>query len=304
MSVWIKTDRNGKGNQQTWYESYSFPLALMVCSVSLLMSPYTLSEKLYLLGSAGFLLVVVYQKLRLYSEESKQMASDTLQYQLHEVHLRELGEWSAALAHEMKTPLSSALLSSDMIVRLAKDDELILDHAVRMKKSIQRVIGTCQSVLNYSQTLTPDKSEFLINDSIEEALSLLHFRLKNFSVSRKIQPDLTVFGDKNLLLSVWSNLLSNAIDACEESEVKYIAIEAFASQGLIHIKIMDEGEGISVNNKALIEDAFFTTKHGNNGTGVGLNVVSNILKSHRGSLHFDDKSVGACAHVVIPENIQ
>lgn len=300
LSVWIYIERHRLDVHQIWYRRYALPLSVLACSVTQLLSPYTLTETLYLLGSAILLLLVVIQNLRTQEQNRRQAELDSFSSQLHEAHLQELGKWSAALAHEVKTPLSSALLATDMMVRLTQNDEALLCHTTRLRTSIQRVIAICQSVLSYSRNDALDKSEVLIAESLQEVLTLLDFRLRHFVVTCHVEEGLSVVADRNLLLSVWSNLITNAIDACEDSSSKHIVIEAYFALGKVHITIHDEGVGIATGQTAVVQDAFVTTKSKQGGTGVGLHLVATILKAHQGSLSFDDTQSGCCAHVVLP----
>ena len=205
------------------------------------------------------------------------------------------------MAHEIKTPLSSALLSCDMVTRLAHSDHRLEEHSQRVKFSVEKAITTCQSILSYSRTWAVDKSDLLIDESIEDALALLAFRLKPFQIIKQIDPALTILADRNLMLSVWSNLLSNAIEACGESGCGQIKINAYAEERDIHIKIVDDGCGFSAD-ETVSRQSFTTTKQSTGGTGLGLNIVSAILKSHQGKLVYEPQATGVCAHVVIPSH--
>jgi signal transduction histidine kinase len=95
------------------------------------------------------------------------------------------------------------------------------------------------------------------------------------------------------LFQIWTNLVKNAIDAFEDSEIdqKYIKISSESDDQSIKIHIENNGPQIPEENVKRIFKKFFTTKQNINGTGLGLSIVSNIVEEHYGkiSLTSDEK---------------
>jgi two-component system NtrC family sensor kinase len=81
------------------------------------------------------------------------------------------------------------------------------------------------------------------------------------------------------------NLLVNAGQAIREKG--RISIKTRAVNGYVIIEVHDTGEGIAHEDLNKIFDPFFTTKEVGKGTGLGLNVVYNIIKSHKGRIDVD-----------------
>ncbi|NEQ19458.1 MAG: HAMP domain-containing histidine kinase [Microcoleus sp. SIO2G3] len=140
---------------------------------------------------------------------------------------------------------------------------------------------------------------------MDSTLLLLNNRLKKeIQVIRNYDKIPTVEGYAGLLYQVFMNLLSNAIDALEESsDNKLIAITTECqAQDSVVIKIIDNGLGISPENQAKIFDAFFTTKPRGVGTGLGLAISREIIvEKHGGKITCkSEEGLGTEFAIVLP----
>jgi signal transduction histidine kinase len=86
------------------------------------------------------------------------------------------------------------------------------------------------------------------------------------------------------LNQVWTNLIDNAADALGTQSNAKLIIKTRLDNGFAKISIIDNGPGIPPEIKSKIFDPFFTTKEIGKGTGLGLDVVTRIVKQHRGSI--------------------
>ena len=69
---------------------------------------------------------------------------------------------------------------------------------------------------------------------------------------------------------------------------------------MLAVKISDNGEGISPNNRTQIFDSFFTTRREQGGTGMGLAIVRAVLEAHGGTIRLADSDSGAAFELTIP----
>jgi signal transduction histidine kinase len=69
---------------------------------------------------------------------------------------------------------------------------------------------------------------------------------------------------------------------------------------LLRIKVADDGEGVSPNNRGQIFDSFFTTRRERGGTGMGLAIVRAVLEAHGGTIRLVDAGTGAAFELKIP----
>lgn len=173
-----------------------------------------------------------------------------------------------------------------------------------MKEGVQRIRDISISLRTFSRADSDRKVSCNIHDGIDSTIMILKHRLK----ASEHHPDIQVIRDyDNLpeiecfigqLNQVFMNLLANAIDALEESNIgrTYIEIEANPNQVLIQtslienkkhilIRIKDNGVGMSSDVQQKIFDHLFTTKAVGQGTGLGLSIARQIVvEKHGGTL--------------------
>ncbi|MEH1887286.1 hybrid sensor histidine kinase/response regulator [Nostoc sp.] len=173
-----------------------------------------------------------------------------------------------------------------------------------MKEGVQRIRNISTSLRTFSRADSDRKVYCNIHDGIDSTIMILKHRLKASEDRPEIQiirdydnlPDLECFiGQLN---QVFMNLLANAIDALEESNIgrTYIEIEANPNQILIQttltennnhilIRIKDNGVGMSADVQQKIFEYLFTTKPVGQGTGLGLSIARQIVvEKHEGTL--------------------
>lgn len=103
------------------------------------------------------------------------------------------------------------------------------------------------------------------------------------------------------LNQVWTNLINNAIDAMlgTSGEKMLLIRTAVQSDGVL-VEILDTGPGIPPEIRDRIFELFFTTKHQNEGTGLGLDLVFRIVRKHRGDIRFESRPGRTCFQVRLP----
>ncbi len=124
-----------------------------------------------------------------------------------------------------------------------------------------------------------------IHKDIEDTLILLGYkiRVKNINVKRVFcdnMPEVEVYvGELN---QVWTNLIDNAIYAVPQDGE--IDIETTCNEKNVTVRITDNGSGIPKEILSRIFDPFFTTKKFGEGTGIGLDIVKNVINKHKGEV--------------------
>ena len=148
-----------------------------------------------------------------------------------------------------------------------------------------------------------DKTYADLHEGIDYTLVMLNHKLKkgNIHITKNFSEELP---KANIFVSelnqVWTNLIDNAIDALEGVKKPEIIIETREEKGFIKIAISDNGPGIPEDIKTKIFDPFFTTKEMGKGTGLGLDVVKNIVSRHNGTVKVDSRSGKTEFEVCIP----
>jgi len=123
-------------------------------------------------------------------------------------------------------------------------------------------------------------------------------RLKAEKVDLIIIPpkeDLSVMAGNTRLTQILSNLIANSIDASKNQKEKIITIECLSKgQKTVEIFIKDNGPGIPDNERKNLYNAFYTTKGEQEGLGLGLFIVYNLINELRGKLTIlDEEGFGA-----------
>lgn len=204
------------------------------------------------------------------------------------------------MTHEFKTPISTIALAADALTnpRVLQNNEQV-DRYTGIIKDENRKMN--QHVENVLQMALLDKEKFelkledltvheIVRDCTEK------FRLKIASKQGNIHLDLkaddsTVSGDSILIMTVFNNLIDNAIKYSKE--VPNITISSMKSAGNLLISISDEGLGMNKDTLKKIFDKFFRVNTGNvhnvKGFGLGLNYVKAIVLAHNGTIDVESE---------------
>ena len=137
---------------------------------------------------------------------------------------------------------------------------------------------------------------------MEEAKTLISLDKKSKDIQFLLEcdPKTRILGDTQRLLQVLVNLISNARDASPPNST--ILLQTIMEAGWVHIKITDEGAGISPNIKDRVFDPFFTTKEAGEGTGLGLSLAFRIVEDLDGDIDIIspiDKANGTGTQVIM-----
>ena len=204
------------------------------------------------------------------------------------------------------------------------DLDYILEDLPKMVDSMQlgceRICSISNSLRTFSRGDKDYKVPFNIHEGIDSAILILKHRLKANEHRPQIEV-ITKYGNlpkiecfPGQLNQVFMNLLANAIDALEESNIGRSFSEITANpnritictdtvgEGYIKIKIADNGTGIKEEVKQQIFDHLFTTKGVGKGTGLGLAIVHQIaVEKHGGSIEVNgEPGVGTEFAIVLP----
>lgn len=158
-----------------------------------------------------------------------------------------------------------------------------------IENSMKRISELVRAVKDYSYMDQMPEQEVDIHDGIDTTLIMLKHRLKKgVEVVREYDrtiPRMTVRGRE--LNQVWTNLITNAIDAMNGTGKLRIVTKC--ANGKVLVEIIDNGSGIPPEIRDRIFEPFFTTKGVNEGTGLGLDIAARVVKNHGGDIHVESK---------------
>jgi signal transduction histidine kinase len=218
-----------------------------------------------------------------------------------------MGELTASLAHEIKQPISAALINANACVRwLARDEPAIVEAreaAAGIADAVNRASEIMSHIGGLFQKAAPRRESMDVNEVIQEMVALLRGEATRYEISirRELQGGLPkVVGDRVQLQQVLMNLTLNGIEAMKESDsVKEITVTSEAGDGELVVSVSDTGTGILPQHADRIFDAFYTTKP--HGIGMGLAISRSIVESHGGRLWATSNAgPGANFHLTLP----
>ena len=171
--------------------------------------------------------------------------------------------------------------------------------AEAMLDSTARIFDLIRAIKDYSYMDQMPIQEVDVPQSLENTLAMVASRLRNVEVIRDYEPDLpTVSAYGRELNQVWTALIENALDAVkDDGEIKLLAR---AAGDMLLVEIWDNGPGIPAELQARIFEPFFTTKAPGSGLGLGLDVVSRIVRMHRGFVTVQSKPGSTCFQIRLP----
>lgn len=212
-----------------------------------------------------------------------------------------IGELAAGIAHEINNPVAimveEAGWMEDLLHELDIKDNKELEEFKRSLRQITSQGERCKEIthklLSFARRTDPIHRNVLVNDIIEEILSILNQRSKfsNIRIQSELDRNLPfVSASPSELQQVFMNLINNAIDAMG-SGGGLLEIRSRLVGNRVLIDIADTGHGISTAVMSRMFDPFFTTKPVGKGTGLGLSICYGIVKKLGGKIEVNS-SVG------------
>jgi signal transduction histidine kinase/PAS domain-containing protein len=209
-----------------------------------------------------------------------------------------LGELTVSLAHEIKQPITAAVIDAKTCLRwLRRDPPDMAEACEAASRMVTDVTRAADIISSISSLFKKDalQREFLdVNELIREMIVLLRSEATRYSLSLRTElaEDLPkVMADRVQLQQVFMNLMLNGIDAMKETTGGgELTIKSEPDDGQLLISVSDTGVGLPPEQSDQIFRAFFTTK--DNGTGMGLPITRSIVESHGGRLWVTDTSGG------------
>jgi signal transduction histidine kinase len=196
-----------------------------------------------------------------------------------------VGVLSTEMAHEIGSPLAVIRGRAEQVLRELKAGPRAEDLTVIIKH-IDNIASTVRQILDFARRPANDRRPVSLQGAIDRARDLLAWKMD----AHQLVLDVTLPADVPMLMAdpdqlqqVLVNLLFNACDASEAGG--HIRLEAFAApDGMVRIRILDQGTGIAPEHMQAVFDPFFTTKGRGEGTGLGLPIAASIVRNHGGQI--------------------
>ncbi len=206
-----------------------------------------------------------------------------------------LGFLSAAMAHEIRNPLTALSTLVQMLPKKRNDDQFMESFQSLMTREIFRLTGLTETFLDFSK-LNQEKSKVVhLNHLIDRVTQLLEalFRTRKVQLKSQTSSELLLKGDENQMEILIMNLLQNAFQSVAsggkvEIMSRYLNRSGYGPGPWIEISVKDNGQGIASENLNRIFDPFFSTK--GEGAGLGLTICRKVVQSHQGFMQVKSRA--------------
>lgn len=201
--------------------------------------------------------------------------------------LSAIGTLSAALAHEIRSPLSAMDGAIEILSRPQLSSERRSEFTEVLKREVSRLNSLLYQFLEFAQPRPPVRRRTDIQDLMSEVCKLIS-ELATAKRIHLIRPETEVRfpkidTDPDQIKEVMLNLVMNACEAMPDGGKVEILLESKSEQ--ITVAIRDQGVGVSEQDLQRIFDPFYTTK--SDGTGLGLSIAQRIMEQHGGRIEVE-----------------
>jgi two-component system nitrogen regulation sensor histidine kinase NtrY len=216
-------------------------------------------------------------------------------------------EMARQIAHEIKNPLTPMKLSIQYLQRTIDDGgQNITELAQKVNKTLIEQIDNLSAIATAFSTFAQmprSQNEVIDLNEILAGIAALFEKEDNVAIQlQKYDGEALVYADKNQMVSVFNNLIKNAIQSVEEGKVADISIDIREKEGNMKVVVTDNGSGIAPETYEKVFVPNFTTK--SSGTGLGLAICKQIIEGAHGDIWFESEvGRGTSFYVSLPHYI-
>ncbi|EAR07991.1 sensor histidine kinase [Reinekea blandensis] len=215
--------------------------------------------------------------------------------------LSAMGQMVASLAHQIRTPLSAAMLYASNIKSPSLDAQTRDQFADKLVGRLQHLEKQVQDMLLFVKgevQLINLLSVQQIFDRLQDSVAALPENKRTLVQWNNESPEPIVRCQADVLINALMNLINNAIEA-QGSQTTPIVVSAKATAEQIVLTFQDQGPGLSASAIEKIQEPFYTTK--SYGTGLGIPVLVATVNAHNGQLNIQSEpGVGTEFSVSLP----
>ena len=202
-------------------------------------------------------------------------------------------DFVANVSHELKTPVGGIALLAEALLQDPGDQETVEYFGNKGYKEANRMADMVSELISLSKLqgaeALPEMEPLAVDDLIEEALSRnqLAAEARSIELNRGASAGVQVKGDRSLLVTALSNLVSNAINYSPEKMPVSVS-QKVVDGGVVLIRVTDRGIGIAPDDQKRVFERFFRVDQARSrqtgGTGLGLAIVKHVVANHGGNI--------------------
>ena len=191
-----------------------------------------------------------------------------------------IGRLTANIAHEIRNPLTAIKTYIELIPSKIDNPSFQKKIAEDVPEVIERLNALITQLLEYAKPRNPRKEKVNLSKAVFEIVNFHEeeIMIKRINVDVDINNDYYVEMDNDHLRQILTNLVINSLDAVKDKRNPKIVINTKQINNAIRLDVIDNGNGIEIENLDLIFEPFYTTKNG--GTGLGLAIAQQLAKEN------------------------
>ncbi len=202
-------------------------------------------------------------------------------------------DFVANVSHELKTPVGGIALLAEALLQDPGDQETVEYFGNKVYKEANRMADMVSELISLSKLqgaeALPEMEPLAVDDLVDEALSRNHLaaEARSIELNRGASVGVQVKGDRSLLVTALSNLVSNAINYSPEKMPVSVS-QKVVDGGVVLIRVTDRGIGIAPDDQKRVFERFFRVDQARSrqtgGTGLGLAIVKHVVANHGGNI--------------------
>jgi PAS domain S-box-containing protein len=221
--------------------------------------------------------------------------------------LASVGELAASIAHELNNPLATVTLRVEAALARTPAGDPRRRPLEVVEQEVRRMAVLVANLLQFTRPGANQASTVDVEDELRKALDLVqhYLRQRDVRVALELGPDVPpIYADRQKLLQVFLNVLTNAADAMPEGGTLTLRARPGAlgdGTPAVALEFADTGVGIPPEALPRVAEPFFTTKPEGKGTGLGLAICRRIVQEHHGAIEIlSEVGKGTTVRVVLP----
>lgn len=221
---------------------------------------------------------------------------------VHRERLAAVGRMSAQITHELRNPLSSIGLNSELLMEELDASASARGLLENIIKEVERLREITEEYLRFARLPRPEPVPVDLNHAAVELLEFVRSELDQAGVRARVDPDPAVrpaLVDPNQVRAALLNLVRNAREALEPKGGGHVVVKVRSLGEHATVEVSDDGPGMSEEAMEHLYEPFFSTKP--QGTGLGLSLVKRIVEVQCGRIDVESApGRGTTVRLVLP----
>ena len=213
--------------------------------------------------------------------------------------MQAIGQLAGGIAHDFNNALGGIIGYGELAIEDAGENHIQKENLEKLLQAAERAKKLVKQILTFSRQNTPRKDSVFLSQLIAESIDFLRLSIPSSvmieaALEKNVMP---VAGDGTKIQEMLFNLVTNAVYAMDENGTLRIQLTQVGASEPFHgvvgdspageyavIYVEDNGCGIDPSIISHIFEPFYSTKHPDEGNGMGLSVVFGVVRSHGGNI--------------------